>query len=491
MLLGQFQYLVSRLSLLLLFVFTSLTVNSQATKQELQKIYQWLSIESRGYEDLMECTEKVGHRLSGTEHGRMGEDFMMTKLKYYGFAKTEFIPFSLNVWERTTCSLEVAPPKSDNFSSFPSMSLANTPSAIVSAQIVDAGNGLQSDFQMLGESCKGKIVLLNIGLENAVAGTKNLHRSEKVALAQKANATGVILAHPNEGNKLMTGTASLKGELTKIPALNISKENSGQLRELLKREKLLGFIHVTNKFATGTARNIRATITGSKWPEEKIIVCGHLDSWDLGNGAADNGLGSFTILDIARAIQNLGISPGRTIEFIWFMGEEQGLKGSKAFVEELKLKGEIEKIKMVINLDMTANVQGINNFGWPGSKKWSKKATQRMVEAVPGYPSKIQANPWLHSDHQPFMLEGVPVSIPSGELNNKVLSCYHSDCDNMDEIKKPYMQNSAAYTAMWLWMLANEPKIPMKKLNDKQTKKFLEKHHFDENLKISADWRWN
>ncbi len=464
---------------------------AQASKQDLQKIYQWLSIESRGFDDLMECTEKVGHRLSGTQHGRDGEEFMMSKLKGYGFNQVEYIPFKLNVWERSTCGLEIAPMKSDNFSTFPAMSLANTPSADLSAPIIDVGNGLPADFEKAGDDCNGKIVMLNIGLENAPAGTKNLHRSEKMALAEKAKATGVIMLHPNEGNKLMTGTASLKGELTGIPAINISKESSAQIRTWLKTEKLVAFINVKNKFAPGEARNIKATIPGSAYPDEKIIVCAHLDSWDLGNGATDNGLGSFTILDMARAIKNMGVAPARTIEFIWFMGEEQGLKGSKAYVQTLKQNGGLDKIKLVMNLDMTANVTGMNSFDWAGSKAWYKKLNKHILEAVPSYPGVVQANPWLHSDHQPFMLEGIPVAIPVGHLNDKVLSCYHSDCDNMEEIDKTYMQNSAAHTAMWLWLMANEPKVPTKRLNDRQTQKFFEKHHFDENLKISADWKWN
>lgn len=473
------------------FTLASGVVNGQASKQDLQKIYQWVSVESKGFEDLMECTEKVGHRLSGTANGRNGEEFMMAKLREYNFPQTDFLPFELNVWQRKDCSLEIAPAKSDNFSKLPSMSLANTPTADVSGPIVDVGNGLPADFEKAGTNCKNNIVIFNIGLENAPAGTKNLHRSEKMALAEKSGAAGVIMLHPSEGNKLMTGTASLKGELTSIPAINISKENSKEMRKWMEKEKLYAFIKVNNQFAKGGARNVRATIPGSKYPNEKIVVCAHLDSWDLGNGAADNGLGSFTILDIARAIKNMGIWPARTIEFIWFMGEEQGLKGSKAWVKQLKNEGKLDEVKLVMNLDMTANVTGMNGFDWKGSHKWFKKLNAQIKEAVPGYPAEIQHNPWLHSDHQPFMLEGIPVSIPIGHLNDKVLSCYHSDCDNMEEINKTYMQNSAAYTAMWLWLMANEPKIPMKRLSDRRTKHFFEKHHFDENLKISSDWKWN
>ena len=109
------------------------------------------------------------------------------------------------------------------------------------------------------------------------------------------------------------------------------------------------------------ARNVVATLKGRT--DEKVVLGGHLDSWDLATGAIDNGIGSFAVMDVARTFKKLKIKPERTIQFVLFMGEEQGLLGSKHFVEELKKSGNLEKVSYMMNLDMTNDPQGANAFG--------------------------------------------------------------------------------------------------------------------------------
>jgi Zn-dependent M28 family amino/carboxypeptidase len=89
---------------------------------------------------------------------------------------------------------------------------------------------------------------------------------------------------------------------------------------------------MTNFSGMIKARNVIATIKGKTMPNEKVVVGGHLDSWDLATGAIDNGIGSFSVLDMARTFKVLNLQPERTVEFVMFMGEEEGLLGSKAYV---------------------------------------------------------------------------------------------------------------------------------------------------------------
>ena len=104
-------------------------------------------------------------------------------------------------------------------------------------------------------------------------------------------------------------------------------------------------IQVQNTSDEITARNVIATVKGTDLAEEVVLVGGHLDSWDLATGALDNGIGSFTITDIARTFRKLNLAPRRTVRFVLFMGEEEGLLGSTDYVEYLKSTGEIENIR--------------------------------------------------------------------------------------------------------------------------------------------------
>src|SRR5690606_21020038 len=104
--------------------------------------------------------------------------------------------------------------------------------------------------------------------------------------------------------------------------------------------------HITMRNHRGPvqAHNVVAQITGSRWPDEVIVVGGHLDSWDLATGAVDNGIGAFSVLDLARAMVAAGVRPERTVRFVLFMGEEQGLLGSRAFVDHYRRTGELERV---------------------------------------------------------------------------------------------------------------------------------------------------
>jgi hypothetical protein len=93
------------------------------------------------------------------------------------------------------------------------------------------------------------------------------------------------------------------------------------------------------------------------------VIGGHLDSWDLASGAIDNGIGSFAVLEIARVFQALGLKPRRTIQFVMFMGEEQGLLGSEALVRQMTKDGSLKDVRYMINLDMAGNPTGFNVAG--------------------------------------------------------------------------------------------------------------------------------
>lgn len=321
-----------------------------------------VSKNSRAYATLEEATRTIGHRLTGSKNGAQAEEYAYKLLKSYGFSDVTFQPFEVESWRRDTVTLSIAPRNSDNFRDVDVVALAHSPvRADVAATIVDVGNGLEEDFEAMKSSVKGKIALANIGLVDA-PGKKNLHRSEKTALAIKYGAVGIIMVNQAPGKILLTGTASVTGQLIPIPAVCISSDSGRELRAWLKDEApLQAHIDMRNFSQKIKARNVIATLKGRT--DETIVVGGHLDSWDLATGAVDNGIGSFAVLDIARTFRTLKIKPRRTIQFVMFMGEEQGLLGSRHMVKELIRTGQINKLRYVMNLDMTNNPNGVNAFG--------------------------------------------------------------------------------------------------------------------------------
>ena len=457
---------------------------------DFQKINQEILQNGKAYETLGEATSSIGHRLTGSPNGTKAELYAFNLLKKYGYSDVKFQPFEVESWMRDTVTLEIVPNKSDNFREVPVVSLAHSPvQARINGAIVDVGNGLEEDFEALKSQIKGNVVLANIGLINAKPGSKNLHRSEKTALAIECGATGIIMANQVPGNVLLTGTASVTGSLISIPAVCISKESGEQIRQWKKVDNDLHAIVEMRNFSRKTkARNVIATIKGKS--SERIVIGGHLDSWDLATGASDNGLGSFTIMDIARAFKALKIKPKRTIDFVLFMGEEQGLLGSRHAVKEYARNKQIDKVRFMMNLDMTNNVYGMSAGGREELMPFFKMVGEQIKQTDANYINSVSNSVGLHSDHQPFMLEGIPTGAPLGSLGVNVLGCYHADCDRFDLINKAQMTNGVRFSAMLLYALANADEIPAQKLSSDKTRDQLVTQGLKKELIIGKDWKW-
>ncbi|MGA0557133.1 M20/M25/M40 family metallo-hydrolase [Larkinella sp. VNQ87] len=475
--------------------FDELT-NSENGRPSLEKVFAKINQDvlqnSRVYETLADATKRIGHRLTGSPNGSRAEEYTYNLLKQYGYSDTQYAPFEVESWMRDTVTLAVVPYKSDNFRDVEVVSLAHSPvEAHVQGEIVDVGNGLEGDFAAVKDKLKGRIALVNIGLAAPTKGARNLHRSEKTALAIQHGASGVIMVNLVPGNVLLTGTASVTGKLIPIPSVCVSMESGHEIRQWMQEEKRLhALIDMTNVSRKIRARNVVATLKGSEFPDEKIIIGGHLDSWDLATGAIDNGIGSFSVLDIARTFKALKLKPKRTIEFVMFMGEEQGLLGSRSLVEELKKTGQLDKVRYVLNLDMTNDPSGLNAFGRSEMMPFLTEVGETIKQVEPAFQNTLTNQAGLHSDHQPFMMEGVPVVGMSGHLERNVLDCYHANCDNLNLVNKDQLKNTVRYSAMLLYALANADNLPTQRLDDTKTRDFLIAQGLRTPLQIANEWRW-
>ena len=484
------------LTALTLFGFTNAIplVGEESLESVFKRIKEEVDANSQAYSSLGTACSTIGHRLTGSENGKKAEEFAFQLFKKYGFRDTKYQGFQVEAWARDTVTLSVAPPKSDDFREIPVVSLALTPvESKIQGQIVDCGNGLDADFAAKKDLVKGKIALANIGLIDAPAGSKNLHRSEKTALAIKYGAAGVIFVNTVKGQVLLTGTASVTGNLISIPAVCISLESGTEIRKwLVDQPGLLSMIEMHNVSQPIKARNVVATLKGESrhLRHEKIIIGGHLDSWDLATGAIDNGIGSFSVIDIARTFKALGLKSKRTIEFVAFMGEEEGLLGSKAYIDRAKKTGEIDEIVYMINLDMANNVHGFNGGGRDEMMPLLKEIGDKIKSIDPSFANDLHNAAGLHSDNQAFLMEGIPAADPLGKLSRSVLDCYHANCDVFSLVNKKEMENNVKYTSMLLYALGNANSIPAKKLDFYSTRDFFIKQNLRHELELGNEWRW-
>lgn len=479
--------LLAMLSMACIYPHASVEVKAQ--KAEYHTIDREARDGAKGYEWLKSSAERDGHRLTGTPNGKRAEETADSLLRASGLDRVSFFPFSANAWQRRSVRLVVNDGRTDTV--ITAVALAHTPdSSWVSAPLIDVGNGLAADFERAGTAVPGNAVLMNIGLRGAPEGAHNLHRSEKTALAIAAGATAIVFVNNVDGHVLLTGTASVDGLPISIPAACVSSEDGAWLRSALTQGLVPRIdLSMTNSNALVTARNVIAEIRGSTKPDEVIIIGGHLDCWDLATGATDNGLGSFSILDLARCFKALGLKPERTIRFIMFMGEEQGLLGSTALVEHLRTTGELANVKCMLNLDMTGGPFGFHVVGPDGWSDLVHSIGAEITALDTTFRNELRTEAGLHSDHQPFMLQGVPVIAPLSDLGGHVYGCYHSSCDDIHLVDPRRMVDNVRFTGMLLWSLANAPTLPGH-FTDDALRDRLRADGLEDKLKLQKEWRW-
>jgi len=471
-----------------LFLLLSCDANQKEEQNVLQSINQEVEANSQAYSNLEKMTSEIGHRLTGSENGAEAEKYTYELLKSYGYEDVKYHEFEVEAWARDSVHLEINDQEVKEV-----VSLGHSPvSANVEHEIIDVNNGLRADFDSLKNEVEGKIALVYIGiLDGSPEGLKNIHRSEKTALAIEYGAKGIIIVNQVPGGVLLTGTASVTGGLIDIPAICISYEKGMELKEQLEKgENITAHIQMSNKSEMIKSRNVIATLPAKEKTDENIVIGGHLDSWDLSTGAIDNGIGIAAILDIARTYKALDLQPKRNIQFVMFMGEEQGLLGSKEMVKMLADKDELGNVSYMMNIDMSGNPKGFNAAGRADMVAVFDEIGTKIQAVDSSYENTNANKAGLHSDHQSFMMEGVPVVGLVGNLERKVYSYYHSNGDDFSLVNEEHLENTVRFSGMFLWELANLEEIPSKKLNFEQTKQFLIEQGLKEELELGNEWKW-
>ncbi len=196
-----------------------------------------------------------------------------------------------------------------------------------------------------------------------------------------------------------------------------------------------------------------AEIKGSELPDERVIVGGHLDSWDLGQGALDNGTGAMAVLEAARTLKSLGWRPKRTITFVLFTGEEQGGMGADIFVKNHA--AELPKTDGVLILDTgTGKVFSIalENL-WETAPLMSEiyRPLQEVFDMQP-----LSTRYFGASDHVEFLNKGVPAYFCM-QLPAQYREAHHSQTDTFDKVIPDQINEGAALLAAWAWNVSEMP----------------------------------
>ncbi|MBI4563269.1 MAG: M20/M25/M40 family metallo-hydrolase [Planctomycetes bacterium] len=464
---------MTKLSILLLLALG--LQDAPRDKAAWREIFGSSALDSEAFEILRHLCDRIGHRLTGTDNGRRAEEYVLERLRAYGL-KAHHEEFELLLWERGDLAVEVVEPTRRRLDA---IALGNTPSADVKGVVVDVGYGTPAEFRNAGASVQGKIALVKSG---APPGHRSVHRSEKMTLSRQNGAIAMVMINGTPGNVPQAGTCAL-GELAPIPGLCVSKEEGEWISRVAAEQPVTMSISAKARSGKGTARNVIGDLPGTT--AEVVMIGAHLDSWDLAQGAIDNGTGSAIVLEAARLLAQLRKPPRRTIRVALFMGEEFGLWGSKAYLK--RHADAREEIVCLGNFDMEGKPVGFQLYGCDEGLPYFKELA-RDLRHMGMSPDAVTSKMGLHSDHQPFMLAGIPAWGLRSPLDEDQAKYYHTAGDTFDLAKEEYLRDAAAVVAATVWDLANAETLSLRALSKEEVIARLERDGLKEALELTGEW---
>lgn len=312
----------------LTIILAAFSLKVQATSLKLDKDLAFNLVES--------LTVEIGPRLAGTEADLRSVVWAEQHFKQLGFDKVWREPFEMLYWERGQASLKVEAPFNQALVVTALGGSIGTPFDGISSQIV-MFNSLAELTQASAADVKDRIVFINHALEKDIRGGFYGQvvggRSRGAVEAAKLGAKAIIIRSVGSSNNRFAHTGQMRYEdgVARIPAAAISVPDALQLSKILaiNPEVTLSLQMSNNLPGTVTSHNVIAEITGSKRPDEIVLISAHLDSWDEGTGALDDGAGVGIVMATAALLKQE--KPERTIRVVLFGNEEGGLIGARAY----------------------------------------------------------------------------------------------------------------------------------------------------------------
>jgi carboxypeptidase Q len=441
--------------------------NSSADNNDVNKIIQAALQPSPIQENLRRLTDEIGGRVPGTPAMPHAVQWGMQAFAAAGADTVHSEGFEIpNSWSEgaTEMSATTAHQVSATgvgggtvLSSFRirAVSVAWAPALapVKHVPVVDIGEGTEAAFQKAGD-VTGKILLVHTVVlktwDDLFAEYTNA--PPIIDRAVKAKAKAIAFIATREHDILYRHTNAGAGEIDRLPMVIVAREDGERMVRLLAAGNLVwADLSIPNQIG-GPAKtsNVIAEIRGSEKPEEFVILGAHLDSWELGTGALDNGCNAALVIDALRAIKASGVTPRRTIRFILFSGEEEGLIGSRVYA--FTHRAELDRAAGVVIYDSgTGKTTGFSL----GGRKDVYGMTKELISPLAQFDVKnLKLDMEWGMDHFDFMLEGVPTFV-ADQLEANYLENYHAVSDTYDKVDFPQLKKHVAEAAALSFELAN------------------------------------
>ncbi len=440
-------------------------------------------------DNLRRLTDDIGGRVTGSPEMAKAVDWAIAAFRAGGVeVHTEKYTIP-HTWSEGATQLEVL-----GAATFP-VSLVSvglspaTPSGGIEAPLIFIGDGSEADFARAGGAVKGAIVLVRTEVSHTWA---DLFREYEIPppiieRAVKAGAVAILWTGERERKLLYRHTNSSDGRLEALPQAIVAREDGLRLARTTEAYpgKVRLRLSMPNKIGGLVEQeNVIGEIRGYEKPDEIVVLGAHLDSWELGTGALDNGCNAAMVIEAARAIKASGLLPRRTIRFILFSGEEEGLLGSWGYVRAHR--AELDKYRGVVIFD--SGIGRVTGYSL-GGRHDIEAAVQEILKPFAGWGVDNHTfDAPSGTDNVDFLLEGVPTLVANQEVGNYLLN-YHAASDTFDKVDIRELKLNTVLAAVTAWGIADRREPIGNRQSRAEIGALLKETGLDKDLQASDMWK--
>lgn len=450
------------------------------------------AMQPRAFDFLTELSDDIGARVTGSPAAGQAVEWGVAKMKAIGLENVHSEPWKLSHgWTRISAEAELVAPIHRKLMVDSLGWVGSTAPGGVEAEVVPVNSyQLADELKNNSGNWRGKVLLM---IQKGDAPKDRMEAFAKFGdFLKAAHTAGAVAIIGGQGGAKATGmhlthTGALGFDAYyEIPVVSMAAEDQEQLERYLERGKIPRVrINVQNRVTAGPvdSANVVGEIRGTENPEQIIVVGGHLDSWDLASGSTDNGAGATVTLGAADAIVKSGFKPKRTIRFVLFTGEEEGLLGSLAYVKT----HQSDMSNYVAALILDSGQGPVVGFQMGGHED--------IIPEVKSFASTLQSFGKIDVDNEvefgtdtgPFTLAGLP-GINLNQDSPDYKYTHHSPVDTLDKVQPDILDRNATIMALAAFWIADRPERLASPWPSEKTAKMLVDQHQDRILKAFGLW---
>jgi hypothetical protein len=440
--------------------------------------------------NLRYLTTSIGGRIPGSAANEKAVAWAVAAFRAAGITNVKTESFTLPpTWsEGATVAKVIAPQSFELHLVSAGWSPPIAASGGITARIVDVGDGDEAGFAAAGDTARDAIVFVHQDLLQSLDELFSEYTRDPAIIdrAVKARAAAIFWMSTRPGTLLYRHTSTPGGAtLERIPQAIVARDDAEKIARLLTADAPVRVHFEMPNYVSGPAQieNVIAEIRGWDKPEDFVVLGAHLDSWDLGQGALDNGCDAAMVIDAARVIHSSGSLPKRSIRFILFNAEEEGFLGSRAYVEAHQ--AELDHAVAAIIFDSGSGT--VTGYSVSGRKDMLPLLREALDPLKPLNVSDFTLDATVETDNFDFLLEGIPTLLPNQELAN-YLPNYHASSDTFNRVDMANLKKQSAIAAITAYALADSIERIAHRQSRLQIGQLLKDTGLDQQMKLEGFW---